>query len=33
MEALESALPPLSESERAQVFGGNAVRLYGLAIG
>jgi L-fuconolactonase len=31
-EAFESALPPLSESERAQVFGGNAVRLYGLEI-
>jgi L-fuconolactonase len=30
--ALEEALPPLSPEERAMVFGGNAIRLYGLAI-
>jgi L-fuconolactonase len=31
-EALEAALPPLSDTERAQVFGGNAVRVYGLEV-
>jgi L-fuconolactonase len=31
-EALEAALPPLTEPERAQVFGGNAVRIYGLGV-
>lgn len=29
--ALEDALPPLSSEERAEVFGGNASRFYGLA--
>lgn len=29
---LEEALPPLSDAERADVFGGNAMRFYGLAI-
>jgi L-fuconolactonase len=32
-ESLEAALPPLSDPERAQIFGANAVRLYGLEIG
>jgi L-fuconolactonase len=32
-EALEAALPPLTDTERAQVFGGNAVRVYGLEVG
>ncbi len=30
--ALERALPPLSAKERSQVFGGNAIRFYGLEI-
>ena len=30
--ALEEALPPLTERERAAVFGGNAIRFYGLEI-
>lgn len=30
--ALEEALPPLSAEERAQVFGGNAIRFYGLDV-
>jgi L-fuconolactonase len=30
--ALEEALPPLSAEERVQVFGGNAMRFYGLDI-
>jgi L-fuconolactonase len=31
--ALEEALPPLSQEEWANVFGGNAIRFYGLGIG
>jgi L-fuconolactonase len=31
-EAVEAALPPLSDTERAQIFGGNAVRVYGLEV-
>lgn len=31
--ALEAALPALSPDEHAQVFGGNAIRFYGLAVG
>jgi L-fuconolactonase len=31
--ALEETLPPLSPEERANVFGGNAIRFYGLDIG
>lgn len=31
--ALEAALPPLSAEERAKVFGGNAIRFYGLDVG
>lgn len=31
-EALEVALPPLSDAERAQIFGENAVRLYKLQV-
>lgn len=30
--ALEEALPPLSDAERADVFGGNAMRFYGLDV-
>ena len=30
--ALEEALPPLSDGERAAVFGGNAIRFYGLDV-
>jgi len=30
--ALEEVLPPLSPEERANVFGGNAIRFYGLAV-
>jgi L-fuconolactonase len=30
--ALEAALPPLSAEERAKVFGGNAIRFYGLDV-
>lgn len=31
-EALETALPPLSSGEKAQVFGGNAIGFYGLDV-
>jgi len=31
--ALEAALPPLSAEDRAKVFGGNAIRFYGLHVG